>query len=503
MKIKNLSLVLLLSVFIVITSVVILKRYESETLVEAKWNEKEDTLLAITIDGEDANAFPTTSNYKASVSCTNGTGEAVWNGSKWLFNVSAINQAKAKCNIDFIAPASWEKPGTGTLLAAIKRDNTVTTPTTTPGADASATDEAILASAEDDYGTSYYFRGAVENNYVEYANMCWRIVRVTGDSSIKLVLYNYNGLTDSNNTPSSDTPCSETDSSFGFARFEGDTYKSKFNTSYGDNAYIGFMYGNVGCSDGTSTTQLMCTNAGGTWTASTSYTTAHANINPSTLLTNLNKWYSNILSKQTAFKDSQLADTIWCNDKSVVTDSTFNPGSMTLGTNYGYGTNTNYYSAAQRLSLSSSWSAGGNGPSLICPNDNSGGKLSKFTVSDTEYGNGSLSGYGKIGLLTADEVAFAGGTQNKKNNSFYLRPNTSAGGLWTLTPQYFRFITEEQIRAHVYPLYSAIGMFYDARTTLLIDLRGTLSLRPSLSLVSTTKISSGTGTATDPYKVAY
>ena len=76
MKIKNLSLVLLLSVFVVITSVVILKRYESETLVEAKWNEKEDTLLAITIDGEDANAFPTTNTYTAIVNCSNGAGTA-------------------------------------------------------------------------------------------------------------------------------------------------------------------------------------------------------------------------------------------------------------------------------------------------------------------------------------------------------------------------------------------------------------------------------------------
>ena len=221
------------------------------------------------------------------------------------------------------------------------------------------------------------------------------------------------------------------------------------------------------------------------------------------LLTNLNKWYSNILSKQTAFKDSQLADTIWCNDKSVVTDSTFNPGSMTLGTNYGYGTNTNYYSAAQRLSLSASWSAGGNGPSLICPNDNSGGKLSKFTVSDTEYGNGSLSGYGKIGLLTADEVAFAGGTHTQKNTSFYLKSNT-VRGWWTLTPQYFKFSMDEFMRAYVYQLYSTSGTFYDASTgSNFTDIRGTLYLRPSLSLVSNTKISSGTGTATDPYKVAY
>ena len=44
----------------------------------------------------------------------------------------------------------------------------------------------------------------------------------------------------------------------------------------------------------------------------------------------------------------------------------------------------------------------GTGPSLICPKDNNGGKLSKFTVDDTVYGNGDLD-Y-KIGLLTVDEM---------------------------------------------------------------------------------------------------
>ena len=33
-------------------------------------------LLAITIDGEDANAFPTTNTYTAIVNCSNGAGTA-------------------------------------------------------------------------------------------------------------------------------------------------------------------------------------------------------------------------------------------------------------------------------------------------------------------------------------------------------------------------------------------------------------------------------------------
>ena len=373
---------------------------------------------------------------------------------------------------DPATPNGWYDASSGTLLAALRDKNTLSKPQTTPGAAVSADTEAVLASTEDDYGTSYYFRGAVTNNFVEYANMCWRIVRVTGDGSIKLVLYNYNGLTDSNNTPSSSTPCNVTGNDYAFARYEGDTYKSVFNSIYTDNAYVGFMYGTASAS---------------------SYAEAHANTNASTILTNLNKWYTNVLSKQANFSDNQLADTIWCNDKSVVTDATFNPERWTLGTNYGYAKNKNYYGAAKRLVQASSYKAGGTGPSLICPNDNNGGKLSKFTVSDTTYGNGALSGYAKVGLLTADEIAFAGGAYGTTNSTYYIKGNTnsSSSNWWTLSPGDF-----DGNGAIVWGVDGG-GSLSDGYVV------GILGGRPSLSLQSGVKIStSGNGSATSPYKIA-
>ena len=380
--------------------------------------------------------------------------------------VSAVAETKP-----LAAPENWYDANSGTLLAAIKNNNTVTTPTTTPGAEISSSTEALLASTADDYGISYYFRGAVKNNFVEYANMCWRIVRVTGDGSIKLVLYNYNGLTSTNNTPSSSTPCNVTGDTYAYARYEGDTYTSAFNSSYNDNAYVGLMYGTAGAS---------------------SYADAHTNTNASTILTNLNKWYTNVLSKQANFNDSQLADTIWCNDKSVVTDATFNPSSYTLGTNYGYAQNKNYYSATQRLVQASSWGVGGTGPSLICPNDNNGGKLSKFTVSDTTNGNGALSGYAKVGLLTADEIALAGGAYGKTNSTYYIIGNTNSSNWWALSPigfdgSYAGVWDVDGYRSYLfnYNVYDRFGV------------------RPSLSLHSGVKIStSGNGSATNPYKIA-
>ena len=439
-----------------------------------KTEPKDDLYIAALIDGEASTAFPTTKDYTATVNCTReGTkvdaSESInWTGSKWALTTT-ITDGNTRCNVEFIYKNSGDNPKDGTLLSAIKNGSTVKTPTTTPGAAISADTEALLASTADDYGTSYYFRGAVTNNFVEYANMCWRIVRVTGDGSIKLVLYNYNGLTSTNNTPSSSTPCNVTGDDYAYARFEGDTYTSAFDFSYRDNTYVGFMYGTAGAS---------------------SYAATHANTNASTILTNLNKWYTNVLSKQANFDDSQLADTIWCNDKSVVTDTTFNPGSYTLGTNYGYAKNINYYSATKRLVQASSRNAGGTGPSLICPNDNNGGKLSKFTVSDTTYGNGALGGYAKVGLLTADEIAFAGGAAYISNSTYYIKGNTNSTWWWALSPDGF----SGGYASAWYVVGSGSDLVYGY-----VSSHG--GVRPSLSLVSSTKVT-GEGTATNPYKVA-
>ena len=312
------------------------------------------------------------------------------------------------------------------------------------------TTEALLASTEDDYGTSYYFRGAVKNNYVEFANKCWRIVRITGDGSVKLVLHN-------DNTTKVANPCSSANNSTNaaFARYSGTTYNSAFNSSYNDNAYVGFMYGATGASD---------------------YASAHANTNKSTILTNLESWYKNNLESY----ESKLADTIWCNDKSTFT--TFTSGS-TYGTGLGHGTSQTGYGAYNRIH-------GGNAalyasPSLICPNDNNSGKLSKFTVKDTTNGNGNLT-Y-KIGLLTADEIAFAGSIAYTYNRSTYLQENTGTNWWWSLSPDNFN-----GSRAGVWSVYSG-----DLDNSIVSYNNG---LRPVISLISSTNVT-GDGTSENPYIV--
>ena len=511
---------------------------------------KDDLFVAALIDGEESTSFPTTSGYTASVECTrngkkvNAKESIVWNGTEWELTAKITN-GNVRCNATFVtaapAPDGWYSAGSGTLLASIRDNNELKTPLTTPGSEVSAhtkddvesqttsvsstyqayyftygtgytangskfnltgtavtadtyansysslvgkyfvsssassngsstagtmktttnlssvyyvvsatsssytykqitsnknTTEALLASTEDDYGTSYYFRGAVKNNYVQFANKCWRIVRINGDGSVKLVLHN-------DNTSNASSPCASSNNSTtaAFARYSGSSYTSVFNSNYNDNAYIGFMYGATGASD---------------------YASTHANTNKSDILKNLETWYTNNLTSY----ESKLADTIWCNDKSTVSGG------------LGYGTNGTSYGAYNRLASTKQ-------PTLICPNDNNGRKLSKFTVDDTTNGNGNLT-Y-KIGLLTADEIAFAGSIAYTYNRSTYLQENTGTTWWWSLSPVYFG--------GRVAGVWRVSSGFLNYG-----NVNYNYGLRPVISLISSTNVT-GDGTSENPYVV--
>ena len=328
-----------------------------------------------------------------------------------------------------------------TLSEAILANNEVKTPITTPGAAVSTASEALLASTEDDYGTSYYFRGAVTNNYVEFANKCWRIVRVGGDGSVKLILHN-------DNTAGAANPCAAANNSTraAFARYSGATYKSAFNANHDDNAYVGFKFGTVG---------------------SSTYEATHANTNKSTILTNLETWYKNNLTTY----EKVIDDTVWCNDKTNVTDTTFNPYNYSNVNGLGYGTNITYYGAAQRL-VSTSGSAGGTGPSLKC-----NGELSKITS--------------KIGLITADELAFAGYAYNISNTTTYLQENTTDTYWWSLSPYSFG-----GSYALVWRVSGGRGVGFDSGYV--SDANG---VRPSISLKPSTN-ATGNGTSDSPFIIS-
>ena len=354
---------------------------------------------------------------------------------------SALGQEiHLKIFVEGKAGSGWT-PSNPLLKDLILTNNKVQTPITTPGAAVSTADEALLASTEDDYGTSYYFRGAVTNNYVEFANKCWRIVRIVGDGSVKLVLHN-------DNTAGAANPCSSANNSTNaaFARYSGETYTSTFNDNFEDNAYVGFKYGTPG---------------------SSTHAATHANTNKSTILNNLETWYNTNLKTY----ESVIANTVWCNDKTNVTDTTYNPEFGDTPTGLGYGTNRTYYGATQRLIRGGKYGgiAGGTGPSLKC-----NGELSKITS--------------KVGLITADELALAGCTYAKKNTTTYLQENATDTPWWSLSPDYFTGSD-----AYVWNVIdgSLIGF----------NVSNTYGVRPSISLKPTTNVT-GEGTSSSPFIIS-
>ena len=326
--------------------------------------------------------------------------------------------------------------------------------------------ESSFGKTEDDYGTSYYYRGAVDNNYLVFANMCWRIVRIDGQGNTKITLYNYN--------PSNATnPCDKSldAPNMAFARYDSTTDGQKgyssFNTNIDRNTYVGFMYSNN--------------------PNSIEYLTAHANDVDSTILTNLKKWYDEAFTQTDKEK---LADVIWCNDKRVVSDTTFNPttdpyasSNGILGT--GLGRDKSFYQATRRLFPSSEAV-----PSLKCGTSKMDNLISKFTAStltDGGYGNGNLNGY-KIGLLTIDEIIFAGTTS--QNSASYLYNNAYDKGYWTMTPHHF-----SGNDAYNYVLYYGNSPANAGVT-------GSDGVRPTVSLKANTTISGGNGTQDNPFVVS-
>lgn len=351
------------------------------------------------------------------------------------------------------------------------------------------TDESTFAGTEDSFGVSYYYRGKATNNFVQFAGMCWRIVRIEGNGNIKLTLYNRSG-----------TSCSTTGNNLAFIpNTDGTYYTSSFNDTSNDNAYVGYKYGTNG---------------------STSFTTTHYPTNDSIILTQLKDWYDQKLRMY----DSYIADSVWCNDKKRGTEGNYAPygyetSSFTLSR--GYGTYLTLYAGTTRNMITSTListakrnksniagyqqftniNISSAKPSLKCEIPAESNILSNFTAGTTKEGNKALNGY-KIGLLTLDEVIYAGGSVLRPNGKYYLMENatvtgsTLMEGWWTMTPAGFFSLGDTARAVLFYVNYNGTGLISYTYADY------ALGIRPAISLKPTVKISSGNGTASSPYVIS-
>ena len=356
----------------------------------------------------------------------------------------------AKANI--VDPNTFGAFGSGTLASAIYKSaetattNSDTTRTTlgstvTEFTSISGSNEHVLNNAPDDYGTSYYFRGNVLDNYITFANKTWRIVRINGDGTVRLVL-------DDVAKDSSDT-----------------VIKTAFNTNYNDNAYVGYMYVTPG---------------------STTYDATHENINDSTIKQAVDKWYEDNL--KTNYEEF-FADTLFCNDKTLAS-STIGSSNTALG----YGTNKTYYASIERLRYSTGTTDITTAkPTFKCA-ENATNDYSRFTVNVATLSNGNKTNGDlkyPIGLLSADEVSFAGAYKYAQTNKSYYLYNSSITSDWWLSSPY----NCEGSYAGEWVVY------YSSGNIVFNFVSFSNAVRPSINLKAELLINGGDGTSTNPYSV--
>jgi len=269
----------------------------------------------------------------------------------------------------------------------------------------------------DEYPIVYY-RGDITNNNVIFADLCWLIVRTTETGGIKLV---FNGPVVEN--------ADGTESCTNYSGVGGETANTnytdvyagntttKFNEYQGSPIYVGYMYNDASKYWDSSTSTL----DGDGYIAHLSDNTIDSttgrhtqNLKDSTIKGVVDDWYeANIKGKP---EESLLEDTIWCNDRSVISET------YSIE-NYVNGTNTTFRFAAYTR-LGENRSTTGVTPSLACNRD-----IDKFTV-DSANGNGDLE-Y-PIGLLTADEINLAGHPYGSSQTTYLTL--TSGSYQWSLSP---------------------------------------------------------------------
>ena len=317
------------------------------------------------------------------------------------------------------------KKGYETILANNGGAASMTTLTSTDFAKVTTASDKGMYKAQDDLGTSYYFRGAVDNNWVKYGkytkdayivmdrkynyslvdscngfNFCtklaskgddmyWRIIRINGDNSIRMI---YTGTT----APDSNTKVVMTERTYISDLLQYTVTSagaSKFNQKSDSAEYVGYMY-TIGQQHGTSQS--------------------------SDIKTYLDNWYANYTDLNKT--GTKITDQIYCNDRTASTSNvSYSTANYTTLTSWNSKGTLYFYGANGRINKD-------NNPMLTCAVDSD-----RFTVNKINGKGNSALTY-PIGLITIDEVEMAGNNFNESVKSHYLY---TGAHYWTGTPAAF------------------------------------------------------------------
>ena len=220
--------VLLLSGVYLYNSFAVFSEEKNFNVINGTISDPGDIYFAYYVDGKITRSMPSqNTGYKLDKeksNCTNGV-IPKWDNASWQFigdytAYNAIDYTRTRCNLYFVKES--------TVSTAL---GDLTVNSYTPDFTKSACDDETCKShekgifaTEDNDGTSYYYRGSVENNYVKFAGYYWRIIRINGNGSIRMI---FDGTSAHDNGESSED------------RVAG---VSRFNQIYTDNMYVGYMY---------------------------------------------------------------------------------------------------------------------------------------------------------------------------------------------------------------------------------------------------------------------
>ena len=349
-------------------------------------------------------------------------------GTKYNIKVQVIDNAGNIGEVSKEISTESDREAANYILA---KYSTVLTRTSFSSTVTNTTTGTIYKSANenqyDDDGEVYYFAGNPTDNWFQFGTnsngqpLYWRIVRINGDGSIRLI---YNGTS--------------TNQTGGSTMING---SQVFNSSYNNNMYVGYMYQNG---------------------------QVHGLQTNSNIKTTIDNWYTSNLSDEAEYLDG---NTGFCGDRTPYSGS-------------GTGTAATYYGVYKRL-------VSGKSPSFKCTDKDN----DLYTTLGSSKGNGALkvtpgdndSTATPIGLITADEVAFAGGVYGSSNSSYYLY---NSDYYWTMSPSW-----HDEGYAHVFVMCYD-GFFSDDN----VGWSG-YGVRPVINIRADVQLT-GSGTTTDPFKVA-
>ena len=228
----------------------------------------------------------------------------------------------------------------------------------------------------------------------------------------------------------------------------GNIGKSVFNTNINSPKYVGYKYGGA-----------------------TSLDTIRNNTTDSTIKTYIDTWYQNNLTNYTKYLSTSA---VYCNDRSLGTGQTYSASS---DSEFNFAP---YY----RMDY-------GTGGAKANPSYNCTDIRDAFSAENTS----AKLDY-PISLMTADEIAFAGGVAFETMNTPYAWFISNSAGTqvssywWSLSPNYWD------------GSYAYVWIWISVNASLNFDHVGyAYGVRPAISLKSCTLYSTGNGSASDPYTI--